>query len=252
MKKTFILFISMLFLFSLISFSMTDFIILYSDGGYPPFYWFDENDELKGMFVDFLEEFNKEHPEYNFVNRPASRIRMDRDMESGDADAFSLNNPMFVDPDVVDNYIFSQSIWYTGDFVFMYKDNVFDYTKPEDLYGKTIGIMHGNAYGEFDVLFEEGKINSHGVTRENSLFMLARVGRIDAFFGNMHVTPFNMLLYNFNPDDYVLSEKPIFEFDLMMWVQSYHEEFVEKMDSFIQKSKENGLLEEITNKYIGG
>lgn len=250
MKKSLVLLSVMVFFTCMCVASSTEIVMLF--GVYPPFYMMegelDETVAKGGIFIDFLEEFLKEYPQYEFTFQVVSRIRMDRMMDSGEAQAFSLNNPMFMG-DSAENFLFTDPIFHTRDAVITRADDPFVYTKPEDLYGKNIGVILGYGYGEFDALFAEGKIKTNPVNSFPQLYRLLLSGRIDAFFGNIHVNPYDMILNDFDPSLFQFSEESIFSFDLMTVINKAYTHFRDDMNQFIQKSKDSGLLEELVDRY---
>ncbi len=222
-------------------------------GDYPPFYMGVEPDGktqvTQGMLIDFLKEFSRQHPEYTFNHICLPRRRMDAAMLSGEAQVFSLNNPMFVKEDR-ERFLWTIPIWHTRDVVVTLKGKEFKFDKPEDLFGKTLGRLFGNGYGEYDRLFAEGRIKVEDAKTTKALAEMALAGRTDGFLGNTHATPYQLKQAGLSPARFTFSAKPIFAFDLMMQINENHPAFLEKMNAFITRSKRNGFLKRIEDNYL--
>jgi ABC-type amino acid transport substrate-binding protein len=219
---------------------------------YPPFakgVRSDGKTQVKeGMLVDFLKAFSRQHPQYAFNNICVPRKRMDAMMLSGQAQAFFLNNPLFVRTHQ-EAFLWSDPIWRTEDKIVMLREKAFPFERPEDLYGKTIGRLFGNGYGEYDRLFEEGRIKAADAKTPKALFQMALVGRIDGFIGNAHTVPFQMKRAKLDPSRFVFSSKPILAFDLRMQIGRDHPEFRAQLNQFIAQSKRNGFLQRLEERY---
>ncbi|MCP4163742.1 MAG: amino acid ABC transporter substrate-binding protein [Deltaproteobacteria bacterium] len=248
MKKLFFA-VLLTLLASGLSFS-EEIIMVFSDFGYPPFYLSQYKNEPvnKGMFIDFLNEFMDEYPQYQIKMIANPRKRMDLMMTNGTADAFSLNNPMF-SADAAD-FLWTEPIWHTMDTVIVLPGNTLDFNGPEDLYGLKIGKILGNGYGEYDKLFKDNIIERHDTRSDIQLILLLNSGRIDGMFGNIHVVPYIMKQNGYSASDYKFANTPIFEFDLQIKINKSKVDFHNDMNSFIKKAKATGILERIENKWL--
>ena len=221
-------------------------------GDYPPFFCdvvLDGTTPVaKGMFVDFMHEFSKEYPQYTFNIVAVPRKRMDAMMLDGEAQVFSLNNPMFVTSSR-GSYIWSEPIWHTVDTLFSIHGNNFVFTKPEDLFGKTIGKLAGNGYGKYDRYFASGRIKAQEANSYTALINMAMSGRIDAFFGNVQSMPYLIEQAGFFPSQFDISPTPIVEFDLQMQFNRRCKGLRDNINKFIVKSRSNGFLQRLEAKY---
>lgn len=132
----------------------------------------------------------------------------------------------------------------------MRKDDRFNYRKPKDLFGKTIGIRLGFGYGVLDEHFASGQIKSHLAGDNKKLYKMLERGRVDAIIGNEHVTPYEMKQLGIDTSQYVFADVPIYEFDLMPMIHNDYKEFQDAMNAFIDQSKQNGYLDRIADKYL--
>jgi len=214
------------------------------DKHYEPFYL---EDLKKGMYIDFLERFENAYPEFKIIKRTLPRKRLDIWMKTGEAHAFSLNSPMFAKSD---DYLFTDPIWTTGDYVVSLKNDMVAYKKPEDLFEVTAGIIDGNGYGLLDAHIQSGKIRTQAVPDYDSLYLILMNKRVPCILANKHMTLYGMKKMGIDCSKFMLSKIPIYEFTLAPMVQKSCTNFVAKMNAFIKASNENGFLEEINSKYL--
>ncbi|OHD18017.1 MAG: hypothetical protein A2086_15790 [Spirochaetes bacterium GWD1_27_9] len=223
---------------------------IFNDAGYAPFHMKPDKSggELKeGIVVDLLNEFQKEYKNYKItiIGLPKKREQISLDYNKAD---LSYNSPLFTG-DRAKNFIWSEPFVKSKDCVVMLKDNQFKFEKPEDLFGKKVGKIRGFGYGEFDNLFEEKKIIGYDVTDSIQLIAMLKKHRIDCFFGNTYVTPYEIKLNNEDMKDFYFSDKSLYEFELMFQINKNKTKLKEDLDKFIIKAKENGLLKKIEAKY---
>ena len=224
-------------------------------GHYPPFYLGVEKDlktqVTEGIFIDFLNGFEERYG-YKIDKICAPRKRLDLMMLSNEAEAFSLNNPMFVN-NGAENYLWSDPIFYTKDVVISLKEKPLKFEEIKDLYGKRIGKVLGMGYGELDYQFKSGKILAMDITGGNEIprfAMLLKVGRIDGFLGNIMAAPYRMKLGGLDPDDFYFAPKPILDFDLMVQINRENLQLQKDLNEFIKESKKNGFIDSIMNKWL--
>jgi ABC-type amino acid transport substrate-binding protein len=224
-----------------------DITVVFFYGGYPPFYM--EGLE-EGMYVDFINAFDEQAEEFNIVLEGQSRKRIDRAMTGGEVQASSLTNPMFVGEEQAANSLFSDPIWKTGNYIIMHANNVFEYSDPEDLFGKTLGVIYGNRNAVFDPHIEAGDIKALPARTNQGLYEALQANKTDAILMNNHVFLYELKQAGIDPSQFVFSETPVFEFDLVTQIQKTHPHFLEALNAFIAQSKENGFLDELSQKYL--
>jgi hypothetical protein len=67
---------------------------------------------------------------------------------------------------------------------------------------------------------------------------------------NNHVFLYELKQAGIDPSQFVFSETPVFEFDLVTQIQKTHPHFLEALNAFITQSKKNGFLDELSQKYL--
>lgn len=221
-------------------------------GDYPPFFCDVVLDGVtpveKGMFIDFIHEFSREFPRYTFKVVAVPRKRMDTMMLNGEAQVFSLNNPMFVARNK-SSYIWSEAVWHTADTLVSVRGNNVIFEKPEDLFGMTIGKLSGNGYGRYDLYFASGTIKAQDANSYTSLINMAIAGRIDAFFGNVQSMPYLIERAGYFVSQFEFSPVSILEFDLHIQLNRRQARLRNDLNKFIAKSKTDGFLQRLEAKY---
>lgn len=216
-------------------------------GGYPPFYM--EGLE-EGMFVDFITAFDEQSDDFTIALEGLSRKRLDRAMNDGTVQASSLTNPMFVGEEQAAKSLFSDPIWTTGNYIVMNSANMFEYSGPESLFGKTLGVIYGNRNATFDPHIEAGDIKALPARTNEGLYEALQKGTVDAILMNNHVFLYELKQAGLDASQFVFSQKPVFQFELMTQIQRTHQPFQQALNAFIAESKANGLLDEITRRYL--
>lgn len=230
-------------------------IIMVFSGGYPPFYSMESPDgvsasPLSGAFVEFLNAFERENPHYAIRKKRLPRARMDDALLDGTAHAFSLNSPLFVDEENRQHFRFSTPIWRTGDHLIVLDDSSIRSPDPVELEGKRLGIIHGNGYGPLDDPIKRGRIKANAVYRPEQLMDMLLAGRIDGYVGNRHTEPFIWMQKRSDADRFKRLDPPLYEFDLCVMVRKDCPEFLDALNTFIARSRENGFLDGLNARYF--
>jgi len=222
---------------------------------YPPFSIvedeIDDKSHVTGINVDVLKLFNCKYKDYEIIFNvypPARFAKMIND-ERHNIDIF-FDSPFFVDKGLTRFFDYAGKIVTTEDKVITYKDNTFLYEGPEDLYNKRVGIILGYSYGMLDSLFSENLIISDPVITHTQNIRKLMYNRIDAYLGNIHVSPYFMIEEGLSPNDFIFSEVNLFSFDYGIFVNRNKKELLIKLKEFIKEISESGELRTIINNYI--
>ncbi len=239
-----------LFLALMLSYSLNARELVYSTSGYAPFSIVNKqnNQVIAGVYFDILNLFVKEYPEYSIKYESYPSKRAIQMMMKGVKIDMTLESPLFVKEGTNIFYDFSEIVTTTKDIVITKKGSDLVYTKPEDLYGKTIAVIRGYSYGIFDALKKEGKIKYEVLNQHQQALKFLQLGRADALFGNIHVHPYHIKELGLELSDFNFSEKTLFEFDLAFQVRK-DIGVLPKLNKFIRKIKSDGTLDKIIDKY---
>lgn len=207
-----------------------------------------DNDHVNvGIVVDFLTIFQKEYPQYKIIIEGLPRPRQELALDKGTAD-MTYNSPLFAG-DKANGFLWSAPFLRSRDCVISLKNSNFEFHGPKDLFGKEVGIIRGYGYGDYDRFIKEGQIKGRAVTETTQLIQMLKNKRIDAFLGNSVVAFYEIKLLKEDPKLFKFSSKSLYEFDFMFQINKKHADLKRDLDHFIQKSKENGLIEKLTQRY---
>lgn len=221
--------------------------------GYAPFAMIDRaNDQVRyyGVMFDFLDAFEAEHPEFKRKAVLLTRKRANAQMAKGEMIDIMLNSPLFVSAKIKKHYKFTDTFLHTEDKVISRKGEDFSYKTPADLHGKTVGTIRGYSYGEFDYLIKNGVVQDIRVDHHTQAIGMLSKNRIDAYFGNRHVTPLYIKELGLSIDDFVFSETSLYEFDVAFAVNLKRPVLYQKLNSFLQRYIASGLLDKLMRSYI--
>lgn len=247
MRKVMVIFL-ILFATALTAQNFTSAVI---DVGYAPFLIL-EGRNVTGMYVDLIDEFLRQYPNYNIAFRILPRARVDVEFDRGDVDFMWLNSPLFMG-DRAEHALFSDQVWVTGDRILMHRSNTFPFKKYEDLFGKNIGMLRGFSNPTIEPHVAAGNIIETRVNTTLQLYSMLQVGRIDGAVGNIHVAPYSLIQQGFNLEDFVFTEKATFEFAFhkVAQKQDKHRQFLEDFNAFLREAREpDGILSQIEQKWL--
>ena len=221
--------------------------------GYPPYLFVDERADgvrYSGIIVDLLEAFEKEYPEFSHGFNSMSRTRANLHIARGEFSDLMFFSPEFASPSAMESYQFTHTLFNSKDVVVTLRGTEFKYRKPEDLYGKTVSTIRGYSYKEFDELIENGTISSVPVNLHVQAIGMLEKKRVDAYFGNMIVTPFYLKSMGLDESDFTMSEKALYEVKYAFMIHRDKHELYDALNDFIIIAKANGVFSSIVNKYL--
>ncbi len=249
-KPCFISIISLLFVIIVGFYSKVEAkeILMIFGGEYPPFHF---NKMQTGIYNDFLTTFEKRYPEFTIRRKHLPRKRLNLKFKKKEPFVHALNSPSFTkDKSILASYSFAKTIFTTGDYILMRKDKKFSYSQPLDLSGKKVGVLLGYKYGDLDPYLASGRIKSQRLSKSFQLYQMLSLGRLDAIIINKHVGPFEIKLNGIDFSQFVFAKIPLYEFELTPLIHNSYSEFLEKMNTFIDESLKDGLLKELSQKYL--
>ncbi len=119
--------------------------------------------------------------------------------------------------------------------------------KPEDLKGKTVGMVRGYAYPELRKLIEDGQLDRRDAVDETQLLKMLNASRFDQIIINKAVAQYNI----FKVSEYRYFElgDVLSSYDVSMRVKPTLDAWLPKLDKAILQLKKNGAIEKIYAKY---
>lgn len=231
------------------AFSAEEVVMAVTESGQLPFHMKPSKGDLvqEGVVYELMQIFQKEYPKYKITMRGMPRFRQEEALEKGTA-AFTYNSPLFV-KGKRDQFLWSLPIIKSRDCLVMLKKDKFNFNSPSDLFGKVIGTMRGYGYGEYDKYIDAKKIKTIPVNETELLIQMLKTKRIDAFFGNIFVTPYDLKKAKEKMDDFEFSQKSLYEFEYLFQVIKSKPQLKNDLDEFIARAQKRGLIEKLTNRY---
>jgi len=243
--------------FTLLSSSTTlkaeEYTIHAGPNGYAPFFTIDRSSGdvvYSGLIYDLLDEFEDRHPEYTRKPILLTRKRANLEMARGEVFDLMFNSPLFVSDDILHHYQFTRTILTSKDVVVTRKDQNFEYEKPEDLFDKKVGTIRGYSYGKFDEYLKSGTIGELRVDNHTQAIGMLAKQRIDAYFGNIYVSPHYMKLMGLDASNFRFSTITMYEFEFGFAVNKRKPELHRKLDNFIQEVATDGTLDRLMKSYL--
>lgn len=221
--------------------------------GYAPYSIIErEGGEVRyhGIVFDLLDVFEANNPEFERTLSLLTRKRANLKMANGEDIDIMFNSRLFVSDEIQQHYQFTEPLITTKDVVITHKTSDFSYNTAADLIGRAVGTIRGYSYSEFDTLLENGSIRDIRVDHHMQAIGMLQKGRIDAYFGNIFVSPHYIKQLGLKVSDFVFSSKPMYEFEFSFAVNNKKPELLRKLNAFIKRIKKDGTLERITKKYI--
>lgn len=126
-------------------------------------------------------------------------------------------------------------------------DKAFPVREPEDLRGKSVGMVRGYAYPELAPLIESGQLDRrNGLNEQQLLSMLAR-SRFDQIIVNKAVAQYNLMAI---PEYKRLQIGDVISsYDVSMRVHPRHAAWLESLDEAIMQLKQQGVIDRIYARY---
>lgn len=231
----------------------THYLVHTGPNGYPPFIFVHEQASAihySGVIVDLLDAFEAENPEFSREYNSMSRTRANLHIERGDFSDLMFFSEDFASPKTKKKYQFTHPLFSSKDIVVTRADSPLEYRKPADLHGKSVATLRGYAYGEFDRLFKLGIVESVALERHTQGIEMLERNRVDAYFGNMLVTPFYLKQIGLEQAAFKFSDIPLSEITFSFMIHRDKSELFNALNAFIRKAEDNGALQKMLNHYI--
>ena len=233
--------VSVLYLSSLAQSSLADtFEVGFYD--YPPMMI---EDGRSGIYQDILDELAKlTGDRFDVQYYPYPRIGLlfnegQLDMEPG-------VYPGWVHSQTTPG-IFSVPFGKVVDVLVFAPHKAFAVKQPEDLRGKSVGMVRGYAYPELSTLIASGQLDRRNGLNEQQLLSMLAKSRFDQVIVNKAVAQYNQLKVK----EYQQLEigDMISSYDVSMRVHPKHAAWLERLDAAITQLKRQGTIEKIYARY---
>jgi polar amino acid transport system substrate-binding protein len=201
--------------------------------------------ERSGIYQDIFNELSKLTGDtFNVQYYPYPRIGL-----------LFANGQLDIEPGVYPGWmkghaipgVFSIPFGKVVDVMVFAPGKAFPVKSPDDLRGKSVGLVRGYAYPDLKALVEAGQIDRrNGLNEAQLLEMLSKL-RFDQVIVNKAIAQYNLIKvpeYRYLEIGDVMST-----FDVSMRVHPQQEAWLPKLDAAIQKLKQDGVIEKIYAKY---
>ncbi|WED22409.1 transporter substrate-binding domain-containing protein [Vibrio sp. JC009] len=220
------------------------FRVMLHTGSFPP-YFFEENDTRTGTIRDVFTAISRETGDtFEYVRVPFNRAL--HLFEIGEIDIEPMTNPAFRGSSSVPG-IYSIPFTAAEEIILFHKDRYIQVNSPEDLLGKTIGVVKGYYYPKYTPYFEDGRIEAHQFENENKLIKLLALGRLSQVLINKDFAGF--MIKQQHMADKLTIGSVYHVLDMMIRFHPSKENAVPRFNQAIEKLIETGAIEQIYDKY---
>ncbi|MDG1580524.1 transporter substrate-binding domain-containing protein [Pseudomonas sp. GOM6] len=143
--------------------------------------------------------------------------------------------------------IFSVPFGKVVDVLVFAPNKAFPVKQPEDLRGKSLGMVRGYAYPELLPLISSGQLDRRNALNEQQLLSMLSKSRFDQILINKAVAQYNLLMIpqyrQLKIGDVVSS------YDVSMRVHPRHAAWLDRLDAAIVQLKQQGTIDKIYARY---
>lgn len=198
-----------------------------------------------GIYQDILDEISKLTGDtFNVRYYPYPRISL-----------LFNQGKLDIEPGVYPGWVKSQPVPGVFSIVFGKVDDAlvfspgkaFAVNSPNDLRGRSVGMVRGYAYPDLKSLIAEGLLDRRDALNEALLLKMLAAGRFDQIIINKAVAQYSI----FNVPEYRYFEvgDVMNSYDVSMRVNPRHEAWLPELDEAILQLKKSGAIEKIYAKY---
>lgn len=133
-----------------------------------------------GVYFDALRYFNQHQSEYQYELHYLPRRRLDALVNDGKLDGLVIGvSPLWFGDMSESKYVWTKSFVHDIDEVISLRENAFEFTNPESLIGKKVGLVFGYYYHGVSELSQAGKLKRDDASSEDHHFRKLLAQRID-------------------------------------------------------------------------
>ncbi|ACS80528.1 substrate-binding periplasmic protein [Maridesulfovibrio salexigens] len=218
--------------------------VMLHEGSLPPYYYKD-GDPRTGIVKDVFNAFAKETGDtIEFVRCPFNRSQ--RKFDRGEIDIEPMSNPAWRQTAKVLG-VFSKPFAVSDSIILFRAEKFIPDVTPQDLLGKSIGVVRGYHYPVYSAYFADGRINTHVLENENKLLQLLLAGRLDQAFMNKDTALYQ--IRELGVEDQLLVGKTYDSLDMMIRFQPSKQYVLPRFNKAIDKLLNDGTITKIYDKY---
>jgi len=213
---------------------------------YPPYIVWSQNskEEPSGIMTDTLKGFCKsENITLSYQKVP--RARVDDFIRAGELDLTARAMEWTKN---LKDFVFTDPVTMMEDTFFHLSGNKFSFKKPDDLDGKSIGIIVGYRYPKLATKIKKKKISISETISESSLIDMIRFRRIEAAIMDRNVGLWNIKK---KPNAKIIPHgTPLNKAGYRFMFNKKYIDLVEKFNTYLKKINADKSLNKTIAKYI--
>nr|WP_235727734.1 transporter substrate-binding domain-containing protein [Maridesulfovibrio frigidus] len=210
----------------------------------PP-YSFDKGDARTGIIKDLFAALVKDTGDtVEYVRVPFKRALYQFD--EGKIDIEPMSNPIWRKSSSL-KAIYSIPFAVSEEILLFNADKYFPVNSPEDLLGRTVGVISGYYYPVYTPYFADERIKPHPLRSENKLIQLLLAGRLDQALMNKDFAQYQIKTQNLAGK--LMVGEPCSVLDMMIRFHPSKKNAVPRFNEAIQKLLNDGTIEQIYDRY---
>ncbi|WP_320175116.1 transporter substrate-binding domain-containing protein [Maridesulfovibrio sp.] len=218
--------------------------VMVHEGALPPYYYKD-GDSKTGIVKDVFNAFVKETGDtIEFVRCPFNRSQ--RKFDRGEIDIEPMSNPAWRQSAKVLG-VFSKPFAVSHSIVLFRAETFIPDVTPQDLLGKSIGVVRGYHYPVYSAYFADGRINTHILENEDKLLQLLLAGRLDQALINKDTALYQ--IRELGIGDKLVVGKSYDSLDMMIRFHPSKQYALPRFNKAIDKLLNDGIIAKIYDKY---
>lgn len=250
MKKNFFVILGLILIVGIIvgiivfqnsPFSKKDKLLVGVGGEFPPFSYYDENNELVGFDIDLIKEIAK-RMNMRIELRAIPWIEIFDEVKAGKVDV--IIDAITITPERSQEMLFSDSYFLTGQALIIKKDNI-EINSAEDLGNKKVGTQVGSTGIEGVIDYAK---NIQFITYDNIFDSIEylKKGTLDAVVIDFEIAKKITEDY----DELKITGNLLSEEYYGMVMDRNNIELMEKINRILQEIKDDGTLDEFQKKWF--
>ncbi|WP_019614580.1 substrate-binding periplasmic protein [Psychromonas ossibalaenae] len=224
--------------------SAETFRVMLHTGAFPP-YFFKEGDSRTGTIRDIFTAITQETGDsVEYIRAPFKRsLRL---FETGKIDIEPMTNPVWrKSSSVPGSYSVPFSV--SEEVILFRQEQYIAVHSPEDLLGKTIGVIKGYYYPIYEPYFADGRIKANRLSSENKLIQLLLAERLDQAFINKDFVQYQIKTQNYTEQLVVGESTSVVE--QMIRFHPAKKSALPRFNKAIKKLLKDGSIESIYARY---
>lgn len=168
--------------------------------------------------------------------------------ERHEIDVVPLDSPLWNDPQTSEIMVFSDDIIAVQEYAYFLKEGYVEVVTPADLRGKSVSVIRGYHFPDFEEAFEKGIIKKQSIAREASLIKMLVKGRTDVIFMDSLAFSNNCIRLGY---DRGMFKRGIKVTDTALGIKLRKEKahILPRINRAIAAMKKDGTIDRIVKKY---